>query len=548
VNELLQALSQSRGNPNLQDIRDLPQVPPHALLEALISQGSQVVGLPMDMAYLAQAALDAAGVPNPYPVGRMEDVPLTSDWLAEGAGIDVNSPLYLAMAMMAPGIGGKAKAVGNAPLLGRFATSTVGRIRNKTNELGGYSVNPATGDVPGSGLMVGKYANDSGKNLVLQPGENLSAGNLIPWAGLHRAALSRTENYLGTWRDPSTGITYGDVSRRFEPNETRKATKFGERTGQIAGFDLDKMEEFPIGNWLEFIHSPQFSGRLQEMEKVGHDYLAAHPADEWWDIHNTVFERIYGEDNLAAVAGLIASTAPNTNPTQNLRIMSELMRRHLIGEDVVQPAWRVPEGTQTRTPGVRLSMHEAHPSNIESAAAGNLDALRADKVREEAKALMGDPGAVVLDRWHARIAEDPAIGVFTGAAEGKIPKASAKLDPYAELKAVITKSAEKSGRSPRDYSADVWTGVRETVKRTNELFGQPFKGSAVSGESKSYADLFDDLIESKAKFLGISRKEFERKLSKGDAELLGLVLATPLGAYLYRQHASTGESDAGQTF
>jgi hypothetical protein len=51
-------------------------------------------------------------------------------------------------------------------------------------------------------------------------------------------------------------------------------------------------------------------------------------------------------------------------------------------------------------------------------------------------------------------------------------------------------------------------------------------------ESKSYDDLFVDLVARKAKKLGISVKALESKLRKGDAELLShiLVPTTALGA------------------
>jgi hypothetical protein len=34
---------------------------------------------------------------------------------------------------------------------------------------------------------------------------------------------------------------------------------------------------------------------------------------------------------------------------------------------------------------------------------------------------------------------------------------------------------------------------RDTVQRTNKLLGTKYKGSAIPGESKSYADQFEDL-------------------------------------------------------
>ena len=47
--------------------------------------------------------------------------------------------------------------------------------------------------------------------------------------------------------------------------------------------------------------------------------------------------------------------------------------------------------------------------------------------------------------------------------------------------------------------------------------------------------------EDKAKHMGITTEEMEKRLSSGDATLLSLVLATPLGAALYREYSSRGE-------
>ena len=85
---------------------------------------------------------------------------------------------------------------------------------------------------------------------------------------------------------------------------------------------------------------------------------------------------------------------------------------------------------------------------------------------------------------------------------------------------------------PSRCSADVWTGIRETIKNEGELYGTKFKASAISGESKSYADHFDDLISAKAKHLGITVRELEEKLRNGDANLMAFVLASPFGAAL----------------
>jgi hypothetical protein len=150
---------------------------------------------------------------------------------------------------------------------------------------------------------------------------------------------------------------------------------------------------------------------------------------------------------------------------------------------------------------------------------------------------MGDPNAVVLDRHWARLAEAPERGIFTNAQEGVVSSRPTKLgSDYTMLKNEVVRGAQAANRDPRDFSADVWTGIRETIKNTSELYGTKFRGSAISGESKSYADHFDELIEEKAKHLGITRGKMEARLRSGDGNLLSYLLATTPAAYqAYRQ-------------
>jgi hypothetical protein len=71
--------------------------------------------------------------------------------------------------------------------------------------------------------------------------------------------------------------------------------------------------------------------------------------------------------------------------------------------------------------------------------------LGGNKVGNFAKNILGDPDAVTVDRWMARI--------FFG-------KDSVKETQYEFVKAWITKEARKHGVSPRDYQAALWTGKK----------------------------------------------------------------------------------------
>ena len=451
------------------------------------------------------------------------------------------------LVMAGTGFGAPRGGLGAGPVLPKLPAEPAiepglaRRIVNRTQKQGGYSVDPITGAEPTEGLMMGTYRNTDPRNLVLE-GRNLRPGDVQEFARRNLAALTPENRYLGSWRDPETGKTYLDVSQRFPASDIRPATKFGERSGQISGYNVGAGETFPVGNWPEFIRSPEFHQRMREMEAIGAEYLSKHPTREWWT--GEPFARVYGTENMPQSAGFTAATAPNAAPRENLQTMSEYMRRYIRGEPIVQPEWRIPEGMMTRQPGSLIGMEASRVPNLQRAERGALEELQRQKVREEALALTGDPNAVVLDRHQARLTEDPTRGIYSSSQEGVVSSAPRKgPTDYDLLKTEFVDEARLRGRDPRDFSADVWTGIRETIKNTSELYGQRFRGSAISGESKSYADHFEDLIADKARHLGITLGELEKRLRGGDANLMSWLLATTPAAYQAYQQWSREPPD-----
>ena len=135
--------------------------------------------------------------------------------------------------------------------------------------------------------------------------------------------------------------------------------------------------------------------------------------------------------------------------------------------------------------------------------------------------MMGDPDAVVLDRHWARIAEDPSRGIFTNVQEGVVGSGPRKGgSDYDLLKNEVLGEARNRGRDPRDFSADAWTGIRHTIQQTNQLYGTKFKKGSIPGESKSYGDHFNDLVDEKAAHLGLTRGKMEELLRSGRGDLL----------------------------
>ena len=460
---------------------------------------------------------------------------------------------YALMALGGPwGRAAKVGAVGLAALLESLSPAEAGKIKTlmelgidpayirriltQTKEKGGGSFSMTGGPAPTEGRMMGVLPNEH--NIVVPSGEALKRPELEDYIRRNWEKLQAENRYLGTWRDPKTGMTYVDISERFDPKQLRTATKFGERTGQISGYDIGADKPFPVGNWWEFISSPEYRQRLREMAEEGRSFLAQHPSKEWWDLHGTSLERVYGPENLPAVAGYTAATAPRTKIVPNLRQMTEYMRRQLAGEPVVQPSWRVPEGALSMQPGGQMPLEASRVANLERVRRGALGELSSTKVADEAKAFLGDPNVGPIDVHHIRLGEAPERGIYAATQPGEIETTATKamgVAPYDFQQAQIADEARNQGRTLRDYSADVWTGITETIRRTNQLYGAPFRGSMVGG-GEGYADQFSKILEQAAKKLGMDQDKLEHQLRSGDSSLLSwLLVSSPAFYAAYRQ-------------
>ena len=399
--------------------------------------------------------------------------------------------------------------------LGKFKSTKPSEIYKNTMA-GGYSVNIPTGDIPNEGLMMGMYKNTDPRNMVL---DKLTKKDIEQQYLTNKKVLDRPENYFGSWLDPESKKTYLDVSQKFAPNELRKAVKFGERTNQIAGYDVGKGESFPVGNWPEFIRSPEYANRLQELNQSGVDYLKQHPTVNWWDLHGTPLEDIYGKENLPNVAGYLAATSPVSDVPRNARIASEYMRRQIAGEPIIQPNFRMPENAVFETVGNMMPMETGRAKNLMAASEGRIEDLQKEKVRNMGKALMGDPNAMVFDRHWANLSEKPAANIFTGPEKGVFPSGK----QYADLEQIVANQAKAANMTPRDFSANVWTGYRHKAQQEGNVFGQKTAGAGIQGESKSIADTYLDLIKTKAEKLNIPYNEMIKKLKSGEISLLSVM-------------------------
>ena len=452
--------------------------------------------------------------------------------------------------------------------LGQYKSTTAGRIMNMTKKNQGYSVNLGTGDTIDAGsthaIMMGKFRNDDPRNTVIDGPITQKA--IKEFVEKNKKVLAKEGNYLGTWYDSDTNKTYLDVSQRFEETTAgiRKATKFGERTGQLAGFKSSTFEETPVGNWKNFIRGvagknpdgtdipdTEFNDRLLEMEALGQQVLRDSGIDDWYNVQG--WTDIYGQDKIEQIAGFIASTSNNTSLSDNVRLTTEYLRRFIKNEDIVQPDYRLIEGGPTGVgfkvgmgeAGTVLNMEQGRVNNLKVSALGELDRISEstgnEKVKSFAQNLANVKDRATLDTYWAQISENPNRGIFTNTQFGVI---GIKDYPLLEKEvARVAKERNPTAKNPtRKFSAEVWTGIRRKIAETGEFYGRQ-TGKKIQDEG-NYNTVLESLIKEKAGFLDIPVAKFKQMLANGDANLLSLMLTSPIIYQAYQHYERDIEQPA----
>ena len=186
-------------------------------------------------------------------------------------------------------------------------------------------------------------------------------------------------------------------------------------------------------------------------------------------------------------------------------------------------------------------------NNADLIMAGRGIEIGQDKVNDMRRALLGDLDVAVVDRHYAKLAEDPVgagvnpkLGIYTSTAPNRIETSmkTGKIENYPVIENRVRTGAERAGVPLAQYSAWVWEGIRDTIRKTGRLYGQPHRASAIPETTTGFNEVFEDLVKMKAQHLGLSVAELERRLRAGNAELLGAVLSTGAGAAAYQAWAA----------
>jgi len=396
-------------------------------------------------------------------------------------------------------------------IIGGRKAKTLKEIIDRTKADQGYLVNLNTTDIPDEGYMVGYYPQRE------QIVDELTKSRLKEYMQKNESLLAKDENYLGTWLNPESNQTYLDISKKFPQggkHDLRAAIKAGDKKNQLAIWDAKNANEIIGGSWEDFVRSSEYGDRLHELDALGAQYMSKHPNWDWWNLNNTGYERVYGKSGLQNIAGYNAATSPMKLLRDNTADATEYMRRKLAGEDIRQPNYRTPDDALTIGSGLKMRNETSQAPNLARVTTGNPNELRQDKVNNMYLAQMGDPDALALDTYWAKISEDPARNIYSSGKPGIIEPGN----QYAYLKDIVRGHAKDADKTLNTFGSNVWTGAREQSK-TGLLFGQPYPSKNL-GESKSLADYFTDLVNEKAVQMKVSPTEIEKMLAAGKISLL----------------------------
>jgi hypothetical protein len=178
--------------------------------------------------------------------------------------------------------------------------------------------------------------------------------------------------------------------------------------------------------------------KLLALNKAG---LAEH---QWYDQTEQELKKQFGQD-APLVAKFFAATSNNATVASNASLTLKALKQYKMGEPFT---------------GYLPDVIE----NLKRAASGQ--ELNGRKIDNFAKALSGDPDAVVVDRWIMR-----AFG---------FEKGSAPTDTqYDFMEHAIRQMAEQTGQTPRQVQAAIWFGVKNAAEKGKNRPPSPAPESAL---------------------------------------------------------------------
>lgn len=161
---------------------------------------------------------------------------------------------------------------------------------------------------------------------------------------------------------------------------------------------------------------------------------------DWYEDCTTTLVELFGQDDLKLTASLFAATSINTSLKSNVTLFRRAY--HEYKNDL--PIGRYLPNIQQQLQYIREGKE-----------------LSGRKINSFARAMSGDPDAVVVDVWILR-----AFGFsnktmrHTGAHKGQMREGGATKKQYDVIEEYIRTEAKQMGLQPRQFCAAIWGGIR----------------------------------------------------------------------------------------
>lgn len=160
----------------------------------------------------------------------------------------------------------------------------------------------------------------------------------------------------------------------------------------------------------------------------------------WYQECEQTFREIFGNDRIVLVAKLFAATSINTSLKSNIT----LFRKALY-----EIEHELPIGNYL--PNIKAQIQRIKEGKD----------LSGRKIKSFARAMSGDPDAVVVDIWLLRAFNQDRKYFRTGGPhDGSFRSAGATDKQYTQIEQWIRKEARQRNIEPRQLSAMIWSGVR----------------------------------------------------------------------------------------
>jgi hypothetical protein len=232
--------------------------------------------------------------------------------------------------------------------------------------------------------------------------------------------------------------------------------EFGEPVRPLLGEKLDNAVQARIAAYAKAGWDQAKATRT--MLKAYHEGTAGRG---WYDQTLTELQNIYGPEDGRLMAAFLAVTSPNTTLKSNVTLALKAFEIYKAKGEIT------PESIAAHLPTVENVEHQkgflgSVVRNLNLVAKGQEPAAKGGslKVLRFYQALMGDPNAVVLDRWMIRAMWPEKIRQLANQEGLQYEKYALTESQYKMMERVVQQKARELGVTPRDLQAMIWVGMK----------------------------------------------------------------------------------------